>query len=445
MCPWPWGVSDLEDPCATTLDGVESAVHDARDRLVSRTLDGTVSLVSTYDARGNRTELAEGPATTPFEPTDTTTSTWDVAGKLVGVELPSGLTVTYRYDVAGHLVYRRQEDGSSMVVTEDRFVYDGALLPQARVRYDAEGEVARVDRYVYTTSAHVPDAVVRCDDEACATPVVERVVTDHLGSAVGLVNASSGAWVAETRYDVWGVVIGSALPWDAVPFGFAGGLRDPATGWVLFGARWYDPEEGRWVSADPIGQQGGANLYVYVRNRPGVEVDPWGLRSLDACELAVVQRIFPDLDPERIRVFDDVYLPLFDDPNVLATTTPYGTSPDSGPFSISFSPDRYSQMEPTEGRVDARGRRVDGYWETFIHELHHVLQMKRRGLDDVYSNLRRESMYEDFVNAVRGWLGLDPIPLDPSSVEGEAYAQEAALAFKYARFLDGLRECECTD
>ncbi len=217
----PSAVSSLASPCSWTYDLTEWSEVDARDRLVSRTLDGTVSLVSTYDARGNRTELAEGPATTPFEPTDTTTSTWDVAGKLVGVELPSGLTVTYRYDVAGHLVYRRQEDGSSMVVTEDRFVYDGALLPQARVRYDAEGEVARVDRYVYTTSAHVPDAVVRCDDEACATPVVERVVTDHLGSAVGLVNASSGAWVAETRYDVWGVVIGSALPWDAVPFGFS--------------------------------------------------------------------------------------------------------------------------------------------------------------------------------------------------------------------------------
>ncbi len=41
------------------------------------------------------------------------------------------------------------------MVTQHRFMVGGELLPQARVRYDAEGDVARVDRYVYTTSAGV--------------------------------------------------------------------------------------------------------------------------------------------------------------------------------------------------------------------------------------------------------------------------------------------------
>ncbi|MCP3928385.1 MAG: RHS repeat-associated core domain-containing protein, partial [Bacteroidetes bacterium] len=39
----------------------------------------------------------------------------------------------------------------------------------------------------------------------------------------------------------------------------------------------YDPETGRYISADPIGLQGGINLYSYVQNDPINLVDPKGL------------------------------------------------------------------------------------------------------------------------------------------------------------------------
>jgi RHS repeat-associated protein len=37
------------------------------------------------------------------------------------------------------------------------------------------------------------------------------------------------------------------------PFGYAGGLYDPVTTLVTFGARDYDAEAGRWPAKDPIG------------------------------------------------------------------------------------------------------------------------------------------------------------------------------------------------
>ena len=53
------------------------------------------------------------------------------------------------------------------------------------------------------------------------------------------------------------------------PFGFAGGLYDPDTGLVRFGARDYNAEVGRWTSKDPILFGGGdPNLYGYVLNDP---------------------------------------------------------------------------------------------------------------------------------------------------------------------------------
>jgi len=61
------------------------------------------------------------------------------------------------------------------------------------------------------------------------------------------------------------------------PFGFKSGLYDSDTGLVHFGARWYDPVTGRWISKDPILLAGGLNLYAFCGNDPGNYVDPLGL------------------------------------------------------------------------------------------------------------------------------------------------------------------------
>jgi len=51
---------------------------------------------------------------------------------------------------------------------------------------------------------------------------------------------------------------------------------------------YYDPETGRYLSPDPIGLDGGLNLYAYVENDPVNYVDPWGLWSAGVGAYAVV-------------------------------------------------------------------------------------------------------------------------------------------------------------
>lgn len=41
--------------------------------------------------------------------------------------------------------------------------------------------------------------------------------------------------------------------------------------------RYYDPDTGRYITADPIGLAGGVNLFLYTSNNPVNFIDPWGL------------------------------------------------------------------------------------------------------------------------------------------------------------------------
>jgi RHS repeat-associated protein len=112
---------------------------------------------------------------------------------------------------------------------------------------------------------------------------------DHLGSVVQVWAAADGSLAAHYEYEPYGrrtVQKGSNL----TPMGFTGHFTlqvgaNAGEDIVLAPYRAYDPELGRWISRDPIKEDGGVNLYAYVENNPVNFTDSTGL-IIDTSELS---------------------------------------------------------------------------------------------------------------------------------------------------------------
>lgn len=61
------------------------------------------------------------------------------------------------------------------------------------------------------------------------------------------------------------------------PWRYSSKRKDPETGLIYFGRRYYAPDIGRWITPDPKGFGDGPNLYAYVHNNPLIYVDLFGL------------------------------------------------------------------------------------------------------------------------------------------------------------------------
>ena len=98
---------------------------------------------------------------------------------------------------------------------------------------------------------------------------------DHLGTPQILTNDSQTiAWKAV--YNPFGEAVASIQKVEN-PFRFPGQYYDQETGLHYNYFRYYYPVTGRYITPDPIGLEGGINLFVYVAGNPVKYLDPTGL------------------------------------------------------------------------------------------------------------------------------------------------------------------------
>ncbi len=177
---------------------------------------------------------------------------------------PGGLLVEYFYDPLGRRVKkstsgedrievwfsaRLMETHSTTTPTLVEFVYGRDLDDVAMLRVDGE------DHYVFRDEQN--SAVWVVDDTGALAESYE-----YTPDGYPTVFNPSGREIRSTR-------IGN-------PLLFTGRMWDHECGLYHMRGRYYSPELSRFVSSDPIGLQGGMNLYTFAGNNPVNGRDPHG-------------------------------------------------------------------------------------------------------------------------------------------------------------------------
>jgi RHS repeat-associated protein len=88
----------------------------------------------------------------------------------------------------------------------------------------------------------------------------------------------TGKVVWAARYKAWGRVLRYDKREVEQPLRFQGQYEDSETGLFYNRHRYYDPDQARYITQDPIGLLGGWNLYSYAPNSTAW-IDPFGLTA----------------------------------------------------------------------------------------------------------------------------------------------------------------------
>jgi RHS repeat-associated protein len=139
-----------------------------------------------------------------------------------------------------------------------RFLYDGDALV---AEYDGAGAMLR--RHVHSVGADVP--VITYEGASLSSP--RFPFDDERGSIVAAADGN-GVALAINSYDEYGIPAAT----NVGRFQYTSQAWLAELGMYYYKARIYSPTLGRFLQTDPIGYQGGINLYGYVGSDPSSDL-----------------------------------------------------------------------------------------------------------------------------------------------------------------------------
>ena len=178
---------------------------------------------------------------------------YDASGNRIAKTV-DGQTTYFLYDTGHRLVAEADESGTLTL----QYLY-ADFRPYMALKADGRRQT-RARYAIHSDPRGVPLAVT--DDRQT---VVWRAAFDAFGNARGTLGQPSA--------DANG---GNAGGFH-MNLRFAGQYADKETGLYYNVHRYYDPQQGRYLTPDPIGLAGGEDAYAYVGSNPLADVDPLGL------------------------------------------------------------------------------------------------------------------------------------------------------------------------
>ncbi|AZM39834.1 RHS repeat protein [Acinetobacter baumannii] len=275
--------------------------YDNVDRLTSesRTTGGTAtySISYTYDKNGNRTSLtATGQHMQPAA-----SATYTYSGNKLASFSKAGVAQSVSHTANGELIYGqtpRYDNGARRkvdTVSTTEYYYMNYNHKNERSFRDrvVNGAVTTMSQYIYDEQSHLigeysnngePVEYIWLGDKPVVaiyssgnTARIYYIVTDAQNTPRRLIN--SGTQAVAWSWDSTAFGLGTPTGTETFNLRFPGQYFDVATGQFYNHNRYYNPELGRYMEADPIGLEGGLNPYTYAGSNPVMNVDPSGLLS----------------------------------------------------------------------------------------------------------------------------------------------------------------------
>ncbi|QOJ91679.1 MULTISPECIES: RHS repeat-associated core domain-containing protein [Pseudomonas] len=247
------------DPAANRLDFNARQFDKVKDNRIKQWRDQEYR----YDPWGNLIEKRSGHSKLQH-------FSYDCENRLVRAEtLVNGKLESqgeYRYDSLGRRIAKQAEINGE--VEQKRFLWQGLRM----LREETPGQSIL---YLYEPGSYAP--LARVDQVEGEEQKVYYFHTDQIGTPLELTD-SDGKIVWQATYRSWGALEHLAVDEIEQNIRFQGQYFDDESGLHYNTFRHYDPECGRFVTQDPIGLEGGFNLYLYAPS-PILWLDPMGLAT----------------------------------------------------------------------------------------------------------------------------------------------------------------------
>lgn len=284
-----------------TLDWTYDEAHRLTTEVRTPNAGSAVTTVYTYDKTGNRlTEAVTGQSST--------TSSYNGLNQLTSSVTGSN-TLNYAYDLRGNLVdvtgaqsidYTFNARDQLTSVTQSGSTTAYAYDPDGRrVKQTTGGQVTN---YLWDEFSRFGDVVVEANgsnsvlakyilaDCGCATG--DKLISQIRGSetnyylydaqgSVRVLTDDTGAITDEYDYSSSGELLGSSSGTTPNAYRYTGQQFDAQTGLYSLRARYYDPNNGRFLSKDPLNYLfPSSSSYIYADSNPINRYDPSGLSTL---------------------------------------------------------------------------------------------------------------------------------------------------------------------
>ena len=193
---------------------------------------------------------------------------WNAEGMLQTVIRPDKEEVHFTYDALGRRLSKTFQH------TTTRWLWDGNI-PLHEWKENARGEIlskTSVDKdgvitWVFEEESFIPTAKLKGDQQF-------SILADHLGTPISMFDAD-GKQTWERELDSFGKVKSGSH--NSCPFMYQGQYYDKEIELAYNRFRYYNPEDGRYISKDPIGLKSGENNFYSYVNNPNEYTDTFGL------------------------------------------------------------------------------------------------------------------------------------------------------------------------